>query len=492
MEALTATAAILAAIGALLVLAGLASPISNRLGVPVLVGFLALGMLAGSEGIGRIPFDDYRLAFRLGTLALVLILFDGGLNTAPQILRRAALPAGLLATVAVVGTAALVALCGLALGLSPPVAMLLGAVVSSTDAAATFAVLRSSGVRLRASTAAILEVESGFNDPMAILLTMLATEVVLGRELGAGEIALLAVQQFGVGALVGVGAGLASRALLRAVRLPAAGLYPVLTLAAALLSFGVATLLAGSGFVAVYVTGLVLAAGPLPYGAGVRRVHDALAWLSQIVMFTVLGLLVFPSRLLPEVGVGLALAASLAFFARPVAAGLVLALLRVPLRELAFVGWVGLRGAVPIILAIYPVVSGFEGGEELFHQVFFVVLASSFVPGATVAWAARRLGLVDPSPPPPAASVELVSLRELPGDFVWYRVSPASAVAGECVRDLPLPDGSTVALIVRGSGVVAPRGATPFLPGDEVCLFVLPEGRALVDLLFGGAAEERL
>jgi cell volume regulation protein A len=491
MGALTATAALLAAIGVLLVLAGLASPISSRLGVPVLVAFLGLGMLAGSEGVGGIPFDDFPLAFRLGTIALVLILFDGGLNTSPKVLRRAALPAGLLATVAVVATAGLVALTGVALGLPPAVAVLLGAVVSSTDAAATFSVLRSSGVRLRASTAATLEVESGFNDPMAILLTMLATEAALGRALGAGEAALLLVEQFGVGGLVGVGGGFAARLLLRSVRLPVAGLYPVLTLAVAFLSFGIATLLAGSGFVAVYATALVLAAGPLPYGAGVRRVHDALAWLAQIVMFTLLGLLVFPSRLLPEIGVGLALAASLAFFARPLAVGLVLALLRVPRNELAFISWVGLRGAVPIILAIYPVVSGFTGGDELFHRVFFVVLASSFVPGATVAWTARRLGLADAGPPAPAASVELVSLRELPGDFVWYHVSPASAVAESCVRDLPLPEGCTVALIVRGRDVVVPRGATPFLPGDQVCLFVLPEGRPLLDLLFGGASEER-
>ena len=491
MGELTATAALLAAIGVLLVLAGLASPISNRLGVPVLVAFLGLGMLAGSEGLGGIPFDDYALAFRLGTIALVLILFDGALNTSPKVLRRAALPAGLLATVGVVGTAALVALTGVALGLSPALAMLVGAVVSSTDAAATFSVLRNSGVRLRASTAATLEVESGFNDPMAILLTIIATELALGREVGAGQVALMFALQFGVGGLVGVGMGLAARVLLRGLQLPAAGLYPVLTLAVAFLSFGLATLLEGSGFVAVYATGLVLAAGPLPYGAGVRRVHDALAWLSQITMFTLLGLLVFPSRLLPEIGVGLALAASLAFFARPLAVGLVLALLRVPRKELAFISWVGLRGAVPIILAVYPIVNGFTGGDELFHRVFFVVLASSFVPGATVAWTARRLGLADASPPPPAASVELVSLRDLPGDFVWYHVSPASAVADAFVRDLPLPDGCLVTLIVRDRDVVVPRGSTELRPGDQVCAFVLPEGRPLLDLLFGGASEER-
>lgn len=484
------TAAWLTAAGMLLALAGLASPISNRLGVPVLVLFLALGMLAGSEGIGGIPFADYALAFRLGTIALVLILFDGGLNTAPAVLRRAAWPAGVLATAGVVATAGLTAGIGLLLGLDPMTAMLVGAVVSSTDAAATFAVLRSSGVRLRESTAATLEVESGLNDPMAILLTTVAIEIALDRAPGAGAIAWLFVAQFGIGGLVGVGSGLAARALLRSVQLPAAGLYPVLTLAIAFLSFGATTLLGGSGFVAVYATGLVLAAGPMPYGAGVRRVHDGLAWLAQIMMFTLLGLLVFPSRLLPTLGIGLALALLLAFVARPLAVTPILAALRVPWRENVFVGWVGLRGAVPIVLGAFPAVAGYAKGDEIFHLVFFVVLASSFVPGATVGWAARRLGLADPGPPPPPIRVDLVSLRELPGDFVWYHVVQASAVAGTFVRDLPLPEGSLVTMVVRDRDVVVPRGSTRLEPGDQVCVFVLPEARALLDLLFGGSAEE--
>lgn len=486
----TATAALLAAIGILLVLAGLASPLSNRLGVPALVVFLALGMLAGSEGIGGIPFDDYALAFRLGTIALVLILFDGGLNTSPAALRRAAGPAVVLATVGVVATAALTAGAGILLGLDPMTAVLVGAVVSSTDAAATFAVLRSSGVRLRESTAATVEVESGLNDPMAILLTTLATEIALERSVGAGGVARLLIEQFGVGALIGIGGGFVGRGMLRAVRLPAAGLYPVLTLAIAFLSFGIATLLRGSGFVAVYATGLVLAAGSLPYGVGVRRVHDALAWLSQIMMFTVLGLLVFPSRLLPALGVGLGLAALLALVCRPLAVAPILALMRLPRHENAFISWVGLRGAVPIILGAYPAVAGYPRGDDIFHLVFFVVLASSFVPGATVGWAARKLGIADPGPPPPPASVELVSLRELPGDFVWYHVAPASAVAGSFVRDLPLPEGCLVTMIVREREVVVPRGSTTLQNGDQVCVFVLPEGRALLDLLFGGTAQE--
>jgi cell volume regulation protein A len=485
-----ATAVLLAAIGLLLVLAGLASPISNRLGVPALVLFLGLGMLAGTEGIGRIPFDDYALAFRLGSVALVLILFDGGLNTSRVVLRKAAFAAGLLATVSVLLTAALVAGVGMLLGLAPSVALLVGAVVSSTDAAAVFSVLRSSGVRLRESTAATLEVESGLNDPMAVFLTIVATEFALGTPLGAGDVALLFGQQFAIGTVAGVALGFGARGLLRTLPLPAAGLYPVLTVAVALLSFGVATLLGGSGFLSVYITGLVLAAGPMPYRAGVRRVHDALAWLSQIVMFTILGLLVAPSNLVPAMAAGVALAAALAFVARPLAVFAVLTPLRVPRRELLFVSWVGLRGAVPIILGAYPVVRGVAGAEEVFHMVFFAVLVSSFVPGATVSWLACRLGLADAQPPSPAASIELVSLREFPGDFVWYFVAPASVAVGGQVRDLSLPEGCLITLIVRDRNVLVPKGSTDIRAGDHVCAFVPPEERGLLDLLFGGAAEE--
>ncbi|NWG72985.1 MAG: potassium/proton antiporter [Parvularculaceae bacterium] len=482
------TAALLAAIGLLLAVAGLASPISRRLGVPVLVLFLGLGILAGSEGIGGIPFDDYGLAYRLGTLALVLILFDGGLNTAPVVVRRAALPAGLLATVAVLATAFATAAVAHWLGLPWSLALLLGAVVSSTDAAAVFAVLRSGGVRLKQSPAATLELESGLNDPMAVFLTLVATEIALGSEIRPVEFAGLLLQQFALGGAIGVAMGYATRALLRSVRLPAAGLYPVLTVAGALLSFGVATLVDGSGFLAVYLTGIVLASGPLPYQAGLRRVHDALAWLSQITMFVILGLLVFPSRLLTWVPIGLAIAAALAFVTRPLAAWVVLTPLRVPWRERFFVSWVGLRGAVPIILAAYPVVRGVPGGDELFHLVFFVVLVNSFVPGATVSWLARRLGLVEGPHREPTAAVELVSLRDFPGEFLWFHVEPASAVSEAYVRDLVMPEGCLVTLVVRGREVVVPRGSTQLLPDDAVCVFATPESRAWLGLIFGGEA----
>ncbi|MFO0688407.1 MAG: potassium/proton antiporter [Myxococcota bacterium] len=485
-----ATAAILAAVGILILLAGVASPLSRRLGVPALLIFLLLGMLAGSEGLGGIDFADYGLAYRLGTIALVLILFDGGLNTAPGVLRRAARPAGLLATVSVVATAALMTGFGVALGLEPRLALLAGAVVSSTDAAAVFSVLRGGGVRLRERTAAILEVESGLNDPMAVFLTIVATEFALGEPVDASSVARLFGEQVVVGAAAGFACGHAARVLLPRLHLPAAGLYPVVTLAAAFLSFSSATLLGGSGFLSVYVTGILIAAGAMPYRAGVRRVHDALAWLAQILMFALLGLLVTPSQLAPVAGVGLALAIGLAAVARPLAVWPVVALIGLPRGERGFVSWVGLRGAVPIILAAYPVVRGVEGGAELFHLVFFVVLVSSVVPGATVVGLARRLGLVAPHAPSPAAEVELVSLQDFPGEFVWYHVDESSVVAGADLRGLALPDGCLVTLIVRDRELVVAKGSTALRPGDHVCVFVPPAERSLLDLLFGGSVDE--
>ncbi|MBK7950931.1 MAG: potassium/proton antiporter [Deltaproteobacteria bacterium] len=485
-----ATAAILAAVGLLILLAGVASPLSRRMGVPALLLFLLLGMVAGSEGLGRIDFGDYGLAYRLGTIALVLILFDGGLNTSPGVLRRAARPAGWLATVSVVATAALMAGFGIALGLEPRLALLAGAVVSSTDAAAVFSVLRGSGVRLNERTAAILEVESGLNDPMAVFLTIVATDYALGERLEPTAIGGLFAQQVLVGAAVGFACGRVARAILPRLHLPAAGLYPVVTLAAAFLSFGAATLLGGSGFLSVYLTGILIPAGAMPYRAGVRRVHDALAWLAQILMFTLLGLLVFPSQLVPVAGVGLALAVLLACVARPLAVWPVMAALGLPRREQGFVAWVGLRGAVPIILAAYPVVRGVEGGAGLFHLVFFVVLVSSLVPGATVVGLARRLGLVASHAPSPSADVELVSLHDFPGEFVWYYVDASSAVAGADLRSLSLPEGCLVTLIVRGHELVVAKGSTALRPGDHVCVFVPPAERGLLDLLFGGSVDE--
>ena len=362
--------------------------------------------------------------------------------------------------------------------------------MSSTDAAAVFSILRGSGVRLERSIGATLEVESGLNDPMALFLTVVATEVALGTGTSLAGFGLVFASQLAIGVIGGVAVGFGGRSILRLASLPAAGLYPVITIALAFLAFGVTTLLEGSGFLAVYLAAVILAGGPMPYRSGVRRVHDALAWLAQILMFVMLGLLVFPSRLLPAALDRPRARGVLACLARPLARVRACSLrCACPGASRLFVAWVGLRGAVPIVLATYPVLRGVQGGDQIFHLVFFVVLVNSLVPGATVAWLARRLGLAGTARPSPAASIELVSLRDLPGQFRWHLVSSVSAVANVHVRDLALPADCVVTLLVRGTSVLAPRGSTLLVPGDEVCVFAMPSSLPLLDLLFGGALD---
>lgn len=481
------TAIALAIAGMLLVASALFTRASERIGVPVLLIFLAIGMLAGSEGVGGIPFENYQLAYRLGTVALVLILFDGGLNTAAGVVRRVAAPAAVLATVGVMGTALLLAAgARWLLGVNWPQAMLLGAIVSSTDAAAVFAVLRGSGVHLQRRVAATLEVESGANDPMAVILTTVVTASIVDPQGGFGwHVPLTIAVQIAVGAVLGLAIGYGGRVLLARTQLAAGGLYAVLLVGVAFLAFAVPTLVYGSGFLAAYVAAIVLGNGQLPYKPGLVRVHDALAWLSQVTMFLVMGLLVFPSRLLDVAPAGLLLAAFLALIARPLVVWLCLLPFRYPPREVAYIAWVGLRGAVPIILAAYPVLAGAPGAERIFDAVFFVVVVSALIPGATVSPLARRLGLEASEPPAPQAVLEIESRQPLNGEMFSFYVDDALPVAGERLADVPFPEGAAVMLIIRGREVIAPKGSTVLTPGDHVYLFARDEDRPIIQLMLG-------
>jgi cell volume regulation protein A len=484
------TAIALLVTGVLLAGSVLASRTSGRLGVPFVLLFLLVGVLAGSEGIGRIPFEDYRLTFRVGTLALVLILFDAGLNTALSSIRRVLAPASVLATVGVAGTAGVTALGARALGFGWTESLLLGAIVSSTDAAAVFSILRGAGLHLRQRVTYLLELESGVNDPMAVILTLALTRALVSGETSVWAILWGTVLQLGIGIAGGAAVGYGGRWLLTHVRLAAAGLYPVLTLSIAFVAFGAPTLMWGSGFVAVYVAAVVLGAAPLPYMAGLRRVHDSMAWFSQVAMFLLLGLLAFPSRLASVAGPGLALALFLAFIARPLVVFLLLAPFRLPLSEVLFVSWVGIRGAVPIMLATFPVFAGVAGAGHVFDLVFFVVVVSAAVQGTTVRWLARRLGLEVAGPPAPRAVLEVISTQRLAGEVMSFYVEPASAVAGSRISDLPFPERSAVMLVVRGRDLVAARGRTVLQPGDHVYVFTPPGEKPFVQLLFGRQEEE--
>ena len=485
------TAVLLTICGILLVVSVLSSRASQRIGVPIALFFLVVGMLAGSEGIGRIPFDDYRLAFRIGSIALALILFDGGLNTPLDVVRRVWAPAGVLASAGVLLVAGLVAGIAWLGGLGWPAALVLGAIVSSTDAAATFAVLRASGLQLKRRVAATLEVESGANDPAAVILTTTLTQNLLRPgELGLAEILVGVVTHLLSGALVGIAAGYGGRALMSRLQLATGGLYPALMVGVGFLSFGLATLVEGSGFLAVYLTGIVLGNGPLPYRAGLFRIFDALAWLSQIGMFLLLGLLVYPSRLAEMAELGLGIALLLAILIRPLVVAICLVPFRYPWPERLFIGWVGLRGAVPIVLATFPVLVGAPGADRIFHLVFFIVVVGAIIPGGTVAWATRRLGLESPQPPAPHALLAIESRVPLEGELRPFYIDEALVVCGLQLDELDFPEGSSVALIVRGDRLVAPQGATRLQPGDHVYVISQKEDRPFIQLMFGRPEEE--
>ncbi|MBX3323656.1 MAG: potassium/proton antiporter [Phycisphaeraceae bacterium] len=482
-----ATGLLLLVFGLLIAFSVLFTRALDRMGIPVVLLFLVLGMLGGSEGLGGIVFDDYELAFRFGTIALVLILFDGGLNTAHSSIRRSLAPASLLATAGVLGTAGMVAVLARLMGLSWAQALLIGAIVSSTDAAAVFAVLRGGSLRVKEPVRSTLELESCVNDPMAVILTMTVVST-LGPALGGGltwHLALTVPLQLLIGAVVGVGIGIGGRWLLNRAILSTTGLYPVATLAIAFLSFGVATVSYGSGFLSVFATAAVLGNGPLPYKMGLTRVHDAIAWFAQVSMFLMLGLLVFPSRLLDVAGVGLMLGLLLAVVARPMVAAACLLPFRWPLRHVLFTSWVGIRGAVPIVLATIPIMAGIPGGDRVFDIVFFIVVVSALVPGASIVPLTRMLRLETRTPPPPAAMLEMHSLRRLNGDIHIYRIHETVAVSGAHLREIEFPEGVSVLLVIRGDTLIPARGSTRLAPGDFVYVFCAHGDEGRVGLLFG-------
>lgn len=485
----TATALILAVFGALMVFSVVLTRTLDRFGVPVVLLFLLLGLLGGSEAIGRVAFDNFSFAYRVGTIALILILFDGGLNTRVASIRRSIAPAGLLATLGVAATAGIMALAGRAVGLGWGEAVLVGAIVSSTDAAAVFAVLRGGAVRIRDRVRSVLEVESCVNDPMAVLMTVSVIEALSSGGAPGWSLAWRVPTELVIGAGVGVLVGLAMRWVLVRASLKTAGLYPVATLAAAFCSYGFATMCLGSGFLAVFATGVVLGNGPLPYKAVLARVHDAVAWMSQVAMFLMLGLLAFPSQLVPVAGQGLLLGLALAFVARPLAACVCLLPMGWSLREVMFIGWVGLRGAVPIILATFPVMAGLQGAERIFHIVFFVVVVSALVPGASIVPLTRRLRMGDAEPPAPSAALEIHSLQHLDGMIRAYHIEPSVAVCGAKLSEIAFPPGSSAILVVRGKEVLAARGHTRIEAGDHVYLFLKPGDEPLIGLLFGAQTQ---
>ncbi len=483
----TASAVILLVFGALCASAVLFSRLFERLGIPIVLLFLILGMLGGSEGIFRLDFDDYGLAARLGTVALVLILFDGGMNTSTASFRMVLWPSAILATVGVALTAVMLAL-GAYWLLDLPLgsALLLGCIVSSTDAAAVFAVLRGGKLNLKQRVGRTLEVESCINDPMAVILTLTVTDfLVAGGVPSWWKVCVEVPAQLAIGGVVGVLIALGGRRLITRQYITTVGLLPVFTIALAFISYGAATVVYGSGFMSVFATALVLGNGPLAYRAGLARVHDALAWLSQVSMFLMMGLLVYPSQLLPIVWVGLAMGLFLAFVARPLAVVICLLPFKYPAKEVLYLSWVGLRGSVPIILATFPVLAGVPENQQIFNTVFFIVVLSTIVPGTTVRMVTRWLKLGDKVKPTPEAVLEINSPAPLDGIIESYPITEVVAVCRAQLSEINFPEGASVVLVVRGRHVLSAKGHTVLLPGDHAYVFFRPEDREYIELLFG-------
>lgn len=479
--------------GLLMILGILSSKFSARAGLPVLVLFLGLGMLAGSDGIGKIAFDNYEVAHAIGTVALAFILFDGGLRTPLENLKIAWKPSAILATLGVFITSAVTGVVAMyVLDLSLLEGLLLGSIVGSTDAAAVFALLRSAGVHLRKRLGATLEIESGANDPMAIFLTVGLIQVLTGAMPVGPGLLLLFLLQMGVGLAVGYSVGKLSVRLINRINLGAAGLYPVLTAACGVFAFGLATALQGSGFLAVYVAGIVLGNSKLVFQRGTLLFHDGIAWAGQIAMFVVLGLLSYPRALFAVAGPSLLVAVALTFLARPIAVLPLLVPFKFTGRELTLISWVGLKGAVPIILATYPLMSNLPAGAKIFNVVFFVVLISALVQGGTLPWLARALKLEEPPPPEPPLSLEIMSLRDVDAEIIDYLVAEGCPASGRLLRDLALPEGAVVAMIARGKTLIPPRGSTEVRSGDHLFIVVNHESRGPVDAVFARCrGEER-
>ncbi len=470
-------------IAGVLLAAGIAGALlAERMRVPGLLLFLALGMVAGSEGLGGIDFSNARLARTLGTIALVLILFEGGLTAGWSEIRPVL---GTAASLATLGTALTALIAGLAakliFGLGMLEGMIVGAAIAATDSAAIFAVLRTSTIEKRLARS--LEGESGMNDPVALLLVIGFIEWIQVPDFGGLDMAGLLVAKLALGTAIGLALGWVAVRALETVRLPSDGIYPVATMAIAGLSYGLAELAHGSGFLAVYLTALALGSGRIPAKRTLAAFHEGLGWIAQISLFILLGLLVFPATLGDIALKGLALSAVLILLARPLATFVATALAPFNSRERLMLGWAGLRGATPIWLATFPVVAGIGAGHELFAIVFFVVVSSTLVQGASFEPLARRLGLTTDRPALPRRLLESGRIRRMGGDVIAFRLPEGAVAAGHRVRELELPREALVNVIVREGHAIPPRGSTEVQAGDELHILVRSELREEVEAL---------
>ncbi|WP_297808141.1 potassium/proton antiporter [uncultured Methylophaga sp.] len=472
--------------GFLIALSILASRLSSLFGLPLLIIFLALGMLAGEDGLLGIQFDDYSKAFLIGHLALAMILLDGGLRTRLKTFRVGFKPALSMATLGVFVTSGIVGLIATwVFELSLLEGLLIGAIVGSTDAAAVFSMLRGQGININERVAATLEIESGTNDPMAIFLTLLLIEMLVGDFQTPLDSVVFFFQQFGLGIAVGLAGGWLTTRMLSKVEL-APALYSLLALAMGFSSFGLASFIGGSGFLAIYLCGLLIGNHPGRHVQHILPVHDGLAWLSQIGLFLVLGLLVTPSEMLQFALPSLLIALALIFIARPLAVLLTITpFFKFRKRELGFISWVGLRGAVPIVLAIFPVIGGVENASLYFNVAFAVVLLSLLIQGGTLSPMARLMRIQVPKGVAPQQRGSLGILPENDYEMYVYKVENPS-LDDQPIQLLQFPSGALISGLFRGRVMLHPKGNTRLRIGDVLCVISREEDLEQLNLIFNG------
>jgi cell volume regulation protein A len=468
-------------IGSLLLIASIfANMASFKLGIPTLILFLFVGMLAGSEGIGKIHFDDPAVAQMLGVIALNFILFSGGMDTRWESVKPILWKGVALSTFGVVFTATIVGVfVYYVTDFTLIEGLLLGAIVSSTDAAAVFSILRSRNIALKGGLRPILELESGSNDPMAYILMISITYLMTAGDASIWMLALNFVHGMGLGAIAGIFLGKGMSVIINRIKLDTEGLYPVLVMAMIFFTYSITHLLGGNGFLAVYLSGLVLGNSDFLHKKSLVRFYDGQAWLMQIVMFLTLGLLVFPSEMLPIAGLGLLIAGVLIFVARPIAVFLSLHFFKIKARHKLFISWVGLRGAVPIIFATYPMIEGVEKADIIFRLVFFISVTSVLIQGTTLPLIARWLHVEAPQKKKKLTMLDLELSDTMKSELIEVTIPGDSRVVGKAIVKLGFPQDSMIVLLSRDGKYIQPNGATTLMPADK--LLILARTKEVLD-----------
>ena len=449
----------------------LAGKTSFRLGVPTLILFVFVGMLAGSEGLGKINFNDPGIARFIGIVALNLILFSGGLETRWEVIKPVFWHGLTLSTVGVFMTAVSVGVFVWAItDFTFYEGLLLGAVVSSTDAAAVFSILRSKNLGLKKNIRATLELESGSNDPMAYFLTIAIMGLITSGDHTAGSVISLFIKQIIIGGVIGFLSGKLGEKLINRIELDYAGLYPVMVIALMFFTFSFSDFLGGNGFLAIYLCAVYLGNQYLIHKKTIMQVFDGLAWLMQIVLFLTLGLLIFPSHITPIIGVGLLVSAFLMFIARPFSVFVSLLPFRLKLKTITFISWVGLRGAVPIVFATYPLLAGIDKSHMIFNLVFFISLTSVLLQGTTLGLVAKWLHVTVPEKAKQRTPPDIELSDTMKSELTEIEIDDRSPAVGKRILELGFPRAALIALVKRKGNFITPNGSTVIEPYDKLVI----------------------